>query len=351
MTIENPTHPNIVLMQPSDHRWEEFIRNQPDTTIFHYPAWIKLLAECYGFQPFVIAACDDDGIIRAGIPVMEIKRSFAGRRWVSLPFSDYCNPLSIDPVWLNYLIEGLVNISKQKNIPNVEIRWNLPPGELIHPSAHYVLHTLELDSNINKVCKCVHRTQYQNVRRAEKEGIQIERGRSLEDMRTFYRLHCLTRKRHGLPVQPWRFFELLYSEIMEKELGFILLGRKSNLYLSAGIFLCAGRTLSYKYSASNDKEDQKYRSNHLLTWEAICWGCENGFTRFDFGRSDLEDTGLRNYKIRWGAEETMLNYSYFFGSPKLQAVTKLMPLMIFIIHNSPLWVDTTLGNLIYKYFE
>ena len=349
MTIATSPNFQCLLTDPSDPRWEDFIKSRVDATIFHHPAWIKLLADCYGFRPFILSIFDDAGNMRAGIPIMEIKSWLTDRRWVSLPFSDYCNPLFDEPVWLAALTEGLIRLSKEKNILKVELRWKFPPNELIHPDSQYVLHTLKLDPDVEKVLKGVHRTQYQNVRRAEREGFQIERGKSLDDMRTFYHLQRLTRKRHGLPAQPWTFFEKLYHQLLEKNLGFILLAKQADQCMAAGIFLYAGRTLTYKYAASNNSEKQNFRSNHLLTWNAICWGCNNGFNSFDFGRSDAEDPGLRDFKIRWGAQESTLSYSYFYDLPSQQTDSRLMPLMHFVIHKSPLWVGTAMGQLLYKY--
>jgi hypothetical protein len=349
MTITATAHSNFLVMQPSDQRWQEYIKSDVNATIFHHPAWIRLLADCYGFQSFVSVVCNSAGKIRAGIPIMDIKSKLTGRRWVSLPFSDYCNPLFDDSLWLTHLTVGLIQLSKEKNIPRFELRWKLPPNDLVNPTSRYVLHILKLDPDIERVLKGVHRTQYQNVRRAEREGITVEKGKDIDAMRSFYYLHCLTRRRHGLPVQPWKFFEQLYYQLLEKGLGFILLAKQSDRYLAAGIFLCTHETLTYKYAASHSKENQFIRSNHLLTWSAIRWGCNNGFKNFDFGRSNVKDTGLRTFKIRWGAQETTLHYSYFFDSPQ-PTDSRLLPVMQFFIRRSPLWVGTMMGEVLYKYF-
>jgi hypothetical protein len=350
MTIAASSHSNCLLIDPSDQRWQDFIKSQINATIFHYPAWIKLLEDSYGYRPFITAVCDETGNIRAGFPIMEINSLLTGRRLVSLPFTDYCNPLYDDLIQLINLSEGIFQLSKEKSISKVELRWNYPSNDLFHPISRYVLHTLKLDSDVEKVLKGVHRTQYQNVRRAEREDIKIERGNGLDDMRTFYKLQCLTRKRHGLPVQPWKFYELLYYQLLEKEFGFILLANQSERCLAAGIFLYAQKTLTYKFAASTNNEHQNFRANHLLTWNAICWGCKNGFKWFDFGRSDIEDTGLRTFKIRWGAEESALSYSYINDLPSQRTDSIFMPLMQYVIRKSPLWVGTAIGELIYKYF-
>lgn len=339
---------NSLLIDISDRRWEEFSRSQKNSTIFHHPAWIKLLAECYGFQPFIAVVCDDSGRIQAGIPIMEVKSWLTSHRWVSLPFSDYCSPLFTDQSWLNRLTESLMYFANREKPLKLEVRWSLPANYGMQESCQFVTHSLELQSDIGKVIKAMNRTQYQNVRRAEREGVQIKRGKSIEDMRIFYHQQFVTRRRHGLPVQPWKFFELLYHRLLERDMGFLLLASKDAQYLATGIFLYTQQTLTYKYAASVECQD--FRSNHLLTWKAICWGCENGFKHLDFGRSSIDNAGLRSFKQRWGAVETPLRYSRFPASAAQSSPKRLLPLMRFVIRNSPLWVCSATGKLLYRHF-
>jgi CelD/BcsL family acetyltransferase involved in cellulose biosynthesis len=96
--------------------------------------------------------------------------------------------------------------------------------------------------------------------------------------------------------------------------------------LAAGLFLHWYHTLTYKYSASDD-EGQKLKPNHLLTWTAIRWGCENGFKIFDFGRTDVKDEGLRTFKNRWGAKELPLIYSTLSTVTERASSGRLMMIM------------------------
>ena len=72
--------------------------------------------------------------------------------------------------------------------------------------------------------------------------------------------------------------------------------------------------------------------NNLLYWEMIRWGCENGYRRFDFGRSS-PNSGTYRFKKQWGAREEPLHWQcvsrdgdgvagVHVDSQKLQWVTK-----------------------------
>jgi CelD/BcsL family acetyltransferase involved in cellulose biosynthesis len=339
----------VLILDSSDERWISFVGSLPQANIFHHPAWVQLLSECYGYRSFVTASTDNSGTIIAGLPWIEVDSFITGKRWESLPFTDYCQPLYRDEYALKELTGEIIRLSQDKVSPLVEVRWELPTSPKIHSSSHYVQHTLNLVREIEDISKSLHRTQRQNIKTAEKNDIIVKRGDGLDFLKSFYNLHCLTRQRQGVPVQPWKFFRLLHDRIISKGNGFIQLALKDGKCAAAGLFLHWQKTLSYKYAAS-DEEYQTLRPNHLLTWDAICWGCENGYKVFDFGRTDVINEGLRTFKCRWGAEETPLYYSVISDKAPKPSSGKLMPLMNRIIQKSPLWVGRAAGEMLYKHF-
>jgi CelD/BcsL family acetyltransferase involved in cellulose biosynthesis len=339
----------LMRIDPSDERWKAFVEADPLANIFHHPSWVGLLAECYGYQPFILGLSADGERITAGLPLLNINSPLTGRRWVSLPFTDYCNPLYCDDEAYRQLVEALTHLSQDKNTPQIEVRWALADQASVQNHSQFVKHSLNLDQDIESISKSLHRTQRQNIKTAEKNNLQIVRGENLDSLRVFYHLHCLTRRRQGVPVQPWRFFELLYNRLIKSELGFILLAYAGDQCLAAGLFLHWQKTLVYKYASSGDT-GQDLRPNHLLTWTAIRWGCDNGYKIFDFGRTDIENEGLRTFKNRWGAEEAPLSYSYFPAKTIHSSKGRISSLMHVILRNSPLWVCRSTGELLYKHF-
>ena len=339
----------VVQLDSSNEEWSAFVASVPHANIFHHPAWLNLLAECYGYRPFILALFDDEEHLCAGLPTMEVNSLLTGKRWVSLPFTDHCQPLYRGSNALERLSREIAYLSNDKSTPRMEVRWELPACSSIRNVSYHVQHVLRLNSNVDSVSKVFHRTQRQNIKTAEKNGVYIEWGKDLDHLRVFYRLQCLTRRRQGVPVQPWRFFELLWKSVIDKGLGFILLAHAGDRCLAAGLFLHWKQTLSYKYAASGET-GQDLRPNHLLTWTAIRWGCENGVEVLDFGRTDVGNEGLRTFKNRWGAEETPLTYSILSAGPSQPSQGRLAPVMQAIIRNSPPWVCRSAGELLYRHF-
>ena len=122
------------------------------------------------------------------------------------------------------------------------------------------------------------------------------------------------------------------SDILEKDLGFIMAAYQGSKCLAAALFLTWNKTITYKYGAS-DPDGLSLRPNDLIFQEIIRYGCEHRFAALDFGRTDMGNTGLRRYKSCWGAIETPLVYSYAPSLPSLR----------------PTWMMSTLGSLIKEF--
>jgi CelD/BcsL family acetyltransferase involved in cellulose biosynthesis len=341
---------NYELIASSSAQWIDFVKTHPKATVFHHPAWMELLHRCYGFRPFVLVIVDQRGKLSAGLPFLAVKSLLTGHRWVSLPYSDYCSPLYTDADSLEQLTDALVQLAQDKKTPRLCIRWNLPARPQIAAYSHYVIHQLPLDGNSLQQGKRLDKMHRQNVRMARRNGVRIEQDTDLEYIRQFYQLQLETRHRKGLPVQPWRFFRLLKELVFDRGLGFVQLAFREEDCLSGIVCLHWQQSLMCKYAASRE-EMLSLRPNNLLFWTAICWGCENGYQTFDMGRSDLENTGLRDFKSRWGATEEPLIYSSIAAPVPENRGGRMMKALNSVIQHSPNWMSRVTGELLYRHFD
>jgi CelD/BcsL family acetyltransferase involved in cellulose biosynthesis len=334
---------------PSDERWMTFAASIPDANIFHHHAWMDLLAACYGYHPFVITVQDEAGAICAGLPVMEVRSVLTGRRWVSLPYSDYCQPLYRDENAFDHLTDHLVQLSAEARISRVELRWPFPERASFTTYTHFMLHRLALCPDQKLIGRQLDGMHRQNIRVARKNGLRIEHSTDLDDLHRFYQLQLETRRRKGLPVQPWKYFQLIKEYLFDRDLGFVLLAYKGDDCLAGAIFLHWQQSLMCKYAASHE-DALDLRPNNLLFWTGICWGCENDYKLFDMGRSSLANTGLRDFKTRWGADEVPLSYVSVAANPPSEQDGTLLRMLQRIVRNSPPWVCKTTGELLYRHF-
>lgn len=203
----------ITIVEFGDPRWADFVARQPGATPFHHPEWARLVANCYGFGGFAVAVSDTAGKIQAGLPVVEVCHFGGARKWVSLPFTDYCGPLVPDPALEADLVAGLRLASREAGVRRVEIRGLLAGAAPLGGAAFR--HVVALSGCPQEVYARFCRTARQQIRQAENNGVRVRQATRREDLTgTFYRLHARTRRRLGVPVQPRRFFGMLWDSVM-----------------------------------------------------------------------------------------------------------------------------------------
>jgi CelD/BcsL family acetyltransferase involved in cellulose biosynthesis len=331
-----------------DARWLRFVQSTGGALPSHHPSWASMLAECYGYGTFVLALADEAGNIFGGLPLADIKVPLLGRKWVSLPFTDYVQPLVASSDLGPLLIAELDSLRRAERVDRVEIRASVGGGA--HEIERGFRHVLPLDADLDSIFRTFHRSQVQRgIRKAEREGTAVRPGRRIEDLtHVYYSLHAQTRRRLGMPVQPRRFFELLWQRIIDPGLGRLLLAEVGRHAIAGVVVLSWGKTSTYKYSASAP-DVSPYRPTHLILWHAIREACENGYAEFDFGRTDFDSPGLRSFKLGWGPREEILAYSVVAHDPPTRVRAGPSPLIRTAIRRSPVGVARIIGRLLYKY--
>jgi hypothetical protein len=123
----------------------------------------------------------------------------------------------------------------------------------------------------------------------------------------YYRLHCLTCKRRGLPPQPTSFFKKIYEHVIAKNLGWVIFVSHKGSNVAGAVFFSFGQRALYKFGASDMRYEHLY-PNYLLFWHAIQWLCHHDYQELCFGRSAPDNTGLIQFKDGWGTHKSRLHY-------------------------------------------
>lgn len=298
---------NIDIVNPVEHPgWDDLLPASDQVSFFHTAGWAQMLSSTYGYKSLYFTITDK-GRITGMMPVMEIKSFLTGKRGVSLPFTDMCGPVAKDQETFASLLKESAAFGRQSGWKHIEFRggrkW-LPhePASSLH-----LIHTLALEADEAEVSARFRPTIRRNIRKAQKKGVTVRLAHSLISVAAYYRLHCVTRRHHGLPPQPWLFFKKMHEHVIAPGKGFVALAEFNNQSIAGAVFVQHRDQAIYKYGAS-DVRFHHLRPNHLVMWEAIRWGCRNGIRSFSFGRTDPENEGLLRYKRGWGAVEGRLQY-------------------------------------------
>ena len=98
--------------------------------------------------------------------------------------------------------------------------------------------------------------------------MEVVEGKTAADMGEFYRLHTATRKRLGVPVQPFRFFRNLWEILQPPGIASLLLARDGGKTIAGIVQLKFKDTVYYKFAAS-DRRSLAKNPNHLIIWRMI----------------------------------------------------------------------------------
>jgi hypothetical protein len=300
-------NPRFEIINPLEYdRWNDLVISTPGCSFFHTSNWAKVLYESYGYKPVYFASIDG-GKLSALVPCMDVRSILTGRRGVSLPFTDYCEPIVHDERELHAAMPCLTEYGKQANWKYIEFRGKNGFAGDVPYSLYYYGHILPLPGSDEDIFSGFRDTTRRNIRKAEKTGVQVKISATRESLEEFYRLNCMTRKLHGLPPQPFYFFKNIYDHIISRDLGMIVLASYKEKHIAGAVFFHFGDQAVYKYGAS-DREYQELRANYLVMWEAIQWYSKGGYGTLCFGKTGADAAGLRQYKTGWGAKENIVKY-------------------------------------------
>jgi hypothetical protein len=115
------------------------------------------------------------------------------------------------------------------------------------------------------------------------------------------------------------------------------------------MFFNFGPNAIFKYGAS-DPAALPHQPNHLVMREAIKWYRARNATAFSLGRTEIDNEGLRRFKLSWGASERILRYSRYDFDRVAFARSPLRgnhPSRLF--SKTPVSVLRLVGRLFYKH--
>jgi lipid II:glycine glycyltransferase (peptidoglycan interpeptide bridge formation enzyme) len=271
---------------------------------------------------------------------------------VSLPFADHCEPLLESDEASKELIDFLRSSIKENRWKYIEIRPRsstlLAQVSSQEKGSAFCFHVIDLNAPVEDLFRKLKKSSIQRlIRRAEREGLVCEKGRSEALLSNFYALMLKTRRRHKLPPQPISWFRNLIACLGER-LN-IRVASKNGEPIASILTLSYRGTLVYKYGCS-DERHHNLGPVPFLFWDAIREAKENGLHEFDLGRSDLTNPGLINFKTRLGARASTLEYVRFSTAHSAPAVeNRGMHVAKRLFARMPDGLLATAGKLLYRH--
>jgi len=337
-----------------DKRWDELVASHPRSSIFHTPGWLTALSKTYGYEPVVFTTCSPEQRLANGIVFCAIRSWITGSRLVSLPFSDHCEPLVEEPEVLQSILNEIIQQRCQQGRNHVEMRplssidQTTVAAARLSPATTFHLHELDLRPPIHELFSRFDKDSVQRkIRRAEREGLSYDEGRSEELLAEFHRLLVLTRRRHRVPPQPLAWFRNLAQNMGDSFK--VRVASIRGKAIASIISLFHRGTMVYKYGCS-DVQYGNLGGTAFLFWRMIQDAKAIGCHTLDMGRSDNDNLGLVRFKSNWGTSDSLLTYWRYPAAATVRKLdSKKRSLAGHILSRLPDRMLVTLGELMYRH--
>jgi len=336
----------------TDPRWPQFAAENPHASIFHTREWLNALRLTYGYEPVAFTTCQGSTLSNA-VVFCDVRSWLTGKRLVSLPFSDHCQPLA-DAANIQEILHYLHAKRKTQRLRYIELRPtlnNLPldAQDQFGRGEQFCLHVIDMRPSLESIYKNLHSNCVRRkIKRAEREELIYESGHSEELLKKFHYLLLLTRRRHQLPPQPPSWFHNILRCL--GDLATIHVVSKDSVPVASILTLTYKGRKVYKYGCS-DARFNAMGGTSFLFWKVIQQAHSIGIEEFDLGRSSYNDPGLITFKGHLGATASELAY-YRDPPPKARPAQhklqiSLLPRQVLARLPDPLF--SGIGQLLYRH--
>jgi CelD/BcsL family acetyltransferase involved in cellulose biosynthesis len=309
----------IHVVEPwTDARWDAYVASHPRATVYHTSAWIRIVCEI-GRYPSLCLIHEDDGPVTGILPLAAVESRLTRRRVCTLPFSDECSALADTAQVAHGLLAEARAMRAQRGDAYYEMRGapalrdgSDGPVEGFAPSGHFYAYSLPLQADLDAVLATFSKKAVRYmISRGQKLGVVIRAG-DARDVAAFYRLYVRTRRRHGVPPQPRRLFDLVLERLQESPRASLYFAEHEGRPIAAAITIRYNRTTYLKYEVV-DETQRHLAPIHPLLWKSIEDAVAAGDRAYDFGRTAADNPGLNEFKGRWGT--TRVELPYYFDPP------------------------------------
>ncbi|MBF6569736.1 MAG: GNAT family N-acetyltransferase [Candidatus Binataceae bacterium] len=323
--------------------WQRLVDSSPAAGLHHDQRWLTLLSRTYRL-PIWIAALEHDGTTSAACVFARSGRPFA-KRFVSLPFSDSCPPLTRSQQAGDDLLEAISFDPRFR--AGCEIR-GIDPGPPWDTAECFAEWMLDLNRPLKTVERGYHENFRRNMRRAAGFGVKIEHGRDRQYIERFFAMQLETRRRHGIPPQPFRLFTNMLDIFDDNALE-IWIASHNKRDISAAILLRFRDRLYYRWGAR--RADSPHGINQLL-FGTIIQEFAGKVAALDLGRTDVRNQGLTRFKRELGASAKPLPYAFLPKAPQnvsAEVMSGSRKLASQIWSHLPLAATRMIGAAVYGY--
>lgn len=289
--------------------WDNYVDQHPQGLAYHYYAWRQAVEQAYRHNGHYLLAETSAGVVGV-LPLIDFRIPFKGGSLVSLPFCDVGGVLADNVQITNALLDAAAGLARKLRSRLLDIRFGAPE-ELIEERqgqrSAKVRMVLNLPAGSEALLAGFKAKLRSQVKKPVRDGLTARIGGS-ELVEDFYKIFCENMRDLGSPVHSKRWIQTVvaaYGDRAKVSLVYAPDGSPA----AGGTILLQRATVSIPW-ASALRRYNRFNPNMLLYWTLLAFAADNGYTRFDFGRSTPGE-GTYRFKAQWGAHPEPLAWQTF----------------------------------------
>ena len=315
--------------------------------IYHLTKWSEIIHQEFGHNCYYIYIENEQGGVCGVLPLVHINSYIFGNYMVSMPYFNYGGLVVDSDEIENMLFTKATELASKNNVAHIEYRETKSRCREWPVRLDKVNMILDLPETIDELAKNLGSKRRSQIKRSLKEGVNvIVDGVGLLD--DFYSVFSENMRDLGTPVYPKSFFRTIFDNFPDNTRLVVL--KLNDKAISAAFLIGYKDTLEIPWASTLSKYNS-FSPNMLLYWEVLKLAIEEGYQKFDFGRSSV-DSGTYKFKKQWGAKPKQLYWHYWLSDgmkmPKLTPDNPKYKLAISIWKKLPLWLCNFIGPKIVK---
>ena len=296
--------------------WNSLVDACNDKDIYHSVEYAKIFENSYGHdideafcgKSLMFVYGDDNEYILYPFTLREIKKSNSESEQLFdiLSHYGYGGPIfknnNCSEKIISDFIKTFHEFCNDNNIVSEFIRFNPLLNNSIlferffNISKRNQTVIVDLTKNSKIIFNELNKKTRNQIRKAIKNGIVIERSNKSEDLEIFVKLYLSSMKRvgaHSKYLFPLLFFKTTIDSL-GKNIEFFV-AKHNGRVISGALFIHKYGLIHYHFSGT-DSDYRCFYPNNLLIWTVILWAKENGLKKFHLGGGNNNNDSLFHFK-------------------------------------------------------
>ena len=315
----------LVNNQELERKWQSYLQEHPQKSIYHTLKWRNLLKQEYDFKDKYLIAIKEEKV--AGIlPLFEIK-NLSGKKLISIPCSQFGGDLSDNIDVTKKFLQFILNKKKEWDFDKVVIKENRKVEEKIRDFEirnELLVCSLKTNESFELVKKNFSRNKRRTFKKAQDGNLSWKFCESEEELRKIYNLEVDLRKKQGVPIPSYQYFKSIYQNFgNENQLKIILTKDQKNEILAAEFYFTYNKEALNAYSVTHKPKYNPISPITFVQWQQIKVCSEDEkIDKVVYGTTDIHEKNILQFKQKWGSQCQEISTLYHPPKSNLTSSTK-----------------------------